>query len=227
MSATQATAYSDIDVLVFSKTAGYRHEAIETAKPVIRTLSPGIRVTESEDSSVFEAEGLKKYQVVVFLMTSGNIMEPAEKEAFEGYIAAGGGFVAIHSAIDTEYEWPFYGELVGAYFLAHPHIQNATVRLEDAEHVTTRMMPAEWNRADEWYDLRTNPRGKVHVLATLDGTTYEGSQMNGDHPIIWCSENGSQRTWVNLFGHTDETWENPVFLESLTAGIRWAAHQVS
>ena len=114
------------------------------------------------------------------------MLNATQQTAFENYIRAGGGYVGVHAASDTEYDWPWYGDLVGAYFASHPANQNATVRIEDPTHPSTAGLPVAWTRIDEWYNYRTNPRSQVHVLATLDESTYSGGSMGGDHPIAWC-----------------------------------------
>ena len=106
---------------------------------------------------------------MVFLNTTGDVLAPRQQKAFKGYIRHGGGWVGIHSAADTEYDWPFYGRLLGAYFLSHPAVQPAVVDVTDRSHPSTRQLPARWTRTDEWYSFRSNPRGAVHILATLSG----------------------------------------------------------
>ena len=173
---------------------------------------------------------------MVFLSTTGNVLDAAQQAAFERYIRAGGNFVGVHAAADTEYDWPFYGGLVGAYFKSHPivpHVQTATVRVADRRHPSTRHLPDHWVRADEWYDYRANPRGNVHVLATLDERTYRstippappgfGGQMGADHPIAWCHRYQGGRSWYTGGGHTDASYGEPAFRKHLLGGIRWAA----
>ena len=146
-----------------------------------------------------------------------------QQAAFENYIQDGGGYVGIHSAADTEYDWPFYGNLVGAYFKTHPAIQEATIKVADKNHPSTKHLPDRWSRTDEWYDYQTNPRGDVHVLATLDETTYDGATMGSDHPITWCQDFGGGRSFYTGLGHTKESYGEPAFQKQLLGGIRWAA----
>src|SRR5262249_20945079 len=176
-------------VLVFSKTAGFRHDSIPDGIAAIEQLGAdhNFSVVAIEDDTLFTAENLANYAVVVFLNTTGTVLNDAEKAAFMQYIEKGGGFVGVHSATDTAYDWPWTGQLVGAYFQDHPAIQEATVDVVDHEHPSTVDLPDLWVRTDEWYNFQTNPRGSVHVLAVLDETTYHGGTM-GDHPISWCHE---------------------------------------
>src|SRR6266481_3108757 len=166
-------------VLVFSKTSTFRHDSIPDGIAAIQTLGAenGFAVDSTEDAARFTDAELARYKVVVFLCTTGDILDTHQKAAFERYIRSGGGFVGIHSASDTEYQWAWYGRLVGAYFASHPEIQPATIRIEDAVHSSTRDLPAVWKRTDEWYNFRSNPRGTAHVLATIDETTYSGGKM--------------------------------------------------
>ncbi len=178
-------------VLVFSKTTGFRHDSIPYGITTIEALGAehGFSVDSTEEAGRFTAAELARYQVVVFLCTTGDILDPDQKAAFEDFIRAGGGFAGIHSASDTEYQWAWYGRLVGAYFESHPQIQPAAVHIENPGHPSTKNLPAVWRRTDEWYNFRGNPRGAARVLATLDEATYSGGgTTGGDHPIAWCQE---------------------------------------
>jgi len=212
-------------VLIFSKTAGYRHESIPQAIAAIKALGSGhgFAVASTEDAAVFNDADLTRYKVVIFLNTTGDILDPAQKEAFERYIRSGGGFVGVHSASDTEYRWPWYGRLVGAWFASHPQIQRAMVRIERPDHPSTRGLPSAWERADEWYNFRSNPRSAVQVLATVDETTYSGGAMGPDHPISWCHEVDGGRSWYTAMGHTPDSYAEPLFLFHLLGGIESAA----
>jgi type 1 glutamine amidotransferase len=213
------------EVLVFSKTAGFRHDSIEAGVTAIQDLGEqnNFTVTATEDASAFTADNLARYQAVVFLSTTGDVLDDAQQDAFEQYITAGGGYLGVHAAADTEYDWPFYGELVGAYFESHPEIQPATVVVEDREHDATAHLPAAWQRTDEWYNYRSNPRESVHVLASLDEASYAGGTMGGDHPIAWCQEYEGGRSFYTGLGHSAESFADPDFRAHLLGGVRYAA----
>src|SRR6266849_751646 len=151
--------------LVFSKTTGYRHDSIPNGIAAITDLggANGFAVDATEDSSLFTDDNLARYQVVIFLCTTGTVLEDDQKAAFQRFIESGNGYVGIHSATDTEYGWPWYGQLVGAYFRSHPSIQPASIQFGDVDHPSTSSLPQPWNRTNEWYNLQTNPRGTVHV----------------------------------------------------------------
>jgi type 1 glutamine amidotransferase len=212
-------------VLVFSKTNGFRHESIPKAIAAIRALGAehGFEIDASEDAAQFTDATLSKYRVVLFLNTTGTILTRDEKAAFQRFIRGGGGFVGVHSASDTEYDWPWYGRLVGAYFKNHPQIQPATVRVDDGAHPSTRSVPPSWRRTDEWYNFRSNPRFSAHVLATLDETSYAGGTMGSDHPISWCQDFDGGRSWYTALGHTEESYGDPTFIGHLLGGIQSAA----
>ena len=212
-------------VLVFSKTAGFRHDSIPQGIAAIKALGAahGFAVDSTEDATRFTDAELARRQVVVFLNTTGDILDDTQKAAFERYIRAGGGFVGIHSASDTEYQWAWYGRLVGAYFASHPEIQPATIHIADPAHPSTKDLPTIWRRTDEWYNFRSNPRGDAHVLATLDETTYSGGKMGSDHPIAWCQEIDGGRSWYTAMGHTVESYAEPLFRLHLLGGIKSAA----
>jgi type 1 glutamine amidotransferase len=214
-------------VLVFSKTAEYRHESIAEGRRAIEELGAagGFTVEATEDASVFTDQGLARFDAVVFLMTTGDVLDSDQQAAFERFLKKGKGYVGIHSASDTEYDWPFYGRLVGAYFRSHPEIQQASYRVEDREHPATRHLPPSWLRRDEHYSFRENPRGKVRVLVSLDESSYQaGEHAMGDHPVVWCQElEGGGRSFYTALGHTRESYSDPLFRRHLASAIGWAA----
>jgi type 1 glutamine amidotransferase len=215
------------DVLVFSKTADFRHASIPAGIAAIESLGAahGFAVDATEDAGVFTPEGLAPYEAVVFLSTTGDVLDDAEQAAFEKFIEGGRGFVGIHSAADTEYDWPWYGRLLGAYFLRHPAVQQADVVREDPLHQSTRALPETWMRTDEWYNFRTDPRRVAHVLLTVDEASYNPGKgaMGRDHPVAWCHEFDGGRAWYTALGHTPGTYSEPLFRKHLLGGIRFAA----
>jgi type 1 glutamine amidotransferase len=224
-SAADQTAAPPFALLVFSKTTGFRHDSIPDGIAAIHALGSehGFVVDDTEDAGRFTDSTLARYKVVVFLNTTGDILDTGQKAAFERYIHSGGGFVGIHSASDTEYQWPWYGRLVGTWFASHPQIQRATVSIEDPNHPSTRDLPPKWERIDEWYNFRSDPRSIVHVLASLDEATYSGGAMGADHPIAWCQTIDRGRSWYTAMGHTKEAYADPLFRLHLLGGIKSAA----
>ena len=213
-------------ILVFSKTAGFRHASIGPGVAALRNLGAanGFEVDATEDAAQFTAANLSRYKAVVFLSTTGDVLGNAQQAAFMAYIRGGGGFVGIHAAADTEYSWPWYGDLMGAYFARHPAPARARIRVEDRDHASTRSLPDPWIRTDEWYDFQRNPRShSVTVLLTLDESSYPGGQMGSDHPIAWYHDFDGGRSWYTAGGHTDESFSEPEFLQHLLGGIRYAA----
>jgi type 1 glutamine amidotransferase len=211
-------------VLVFSKTAGFRHDSIPDGIAAVRELGAtnGFTVDATEDAGAFTTKNLARYDAVVFLSTTGDVLDDTQQSAFERYIKRGGGYVGIHAAADTEYDWAFYGGLAGAYFQSHPAIQPATVEVEDRAHPATSGLPKAWDRTDEWYNYRSNPRDRAHVLASLDESSYTGGTMSGDHPIAWCQEYRGGRAFYTGGGHTKESYAEPSFRQHLLGGIRYA-----
>jgi type 1 glutamine amidotransferase len=212
-------------LLVYTQTAGYRHDCIPKAVAAMRRLGRenGFAVAVTEDPSQIRSAYLKGFGAVAFVNTSGEVLDSVGRKAVQGFVEAGGGFAGVHAACDTGYAWPWYGGLVGAWFLSHPlRRQNAIVHVEDKGHPSTRGLPKRWKRWDEWYDYRVNPRPRVRVLASLDETTYEGGKMGKDHPIIWCHENAGGRSWYTGLGHTGRAFSDPLFLRHLKGGLLWA-----
>ncbi|WP_412543448.1 ThuA domain-containing protein [Longispora sp. K20-0274] len=212
-------------VLVFSKTTVFRHDSIPAGIQAIRDLGAAnnFTVTATEDATTFNPTNLSRYQAVVFLSTTGDVLDATQQSAFESYIRAGGGYVGIHAAADTEYDWPFYGELVGAYFASHPAQAQATATVEDRANAATAHLGTTWSRYDEWYNYRLNPRGDAHVLATLDESSYAGGAMGADHPHVWCKRFQGGRSFYTGQGHTIASYAEPAFRAELLGGIRYAA----
>ncbi|EFH84149.1 ThuA domain-containing protein [Ktedonobacter racemifer] len=219
-------ASSQVRLLIFSRTTGFRHASIPDGIASIKQIAAAqqVAVDATEDASTFTPANLMRYRAIIFLSTSGNVLDAAQKAAFEGYIRAGGGYVGIHSASDTEYNWPWYGQLVGAYFKSHPsRLQLAHLTVEERHHPSTAKLPRSWTRVDEWYNFRSNPRSHVHVLLTIDETSYQGGEMNGDHPISWYHTFDGGRAWYTAMGHTSASFAEPLFRAHLWGGILYAA----
>ena len=213
-------------MLVFSKTEGFRHGSIPAGIAAIQSLGAanGFTVDATEDNTAFNDANLSQYDAVIWLSTTADVLDDPEQAAFERYIEGGGGYVGIHAAADTEYGWSWYGGLVGAYFLSHPSgTPTATIKVADHVHPSTAGLPDRWTRTDEWYNYQSNPRGNVHVLATLDETTYTGGTMAPDHPTAWCHVYRGGRSWYTGGGHTDASYSEALFKQHLLGGIKWAA----
>ncbi|MFJ4680474.1 ThuA domain-containing protein [Kitasatospora sp. NPDC088783] len=213
------------DVLLYTRTTGYRHASLPAATAALRELGRdhGFAVDATEDPAVFTDASLAGRGAVVFLSTSGEVLTPDGRAALRRWVEGGGGFAGVHSAACTEYDWPYYGELLGARFAGHPEVQPATVLVEDRDHPATAHLPARWPWCDEWYDFRDGPRPGVRVLATVDESGYRGGGMGGDHPLVWCRESGAGRSFFTALGHREEAYADPLFRRHLLGGLRWAA----
>ena len=225
--ATSAASSQDAPrVLVFSKTAGFRHSSIETGVAAMRKLGDENRfaVDATEDASVFTDRNLRRYGAVVFLNTTGDVLDARQQDALERYVQAGGGWVGIHSATDTEYEWPWYGRLAGAYFASHPNnpnVRRGTFRVVDPNHPATQGLPSRWERDDEFYNFKSiSP--DIRVLVDIDETSYEGGTNGARHPMSWFQEYSGGRAFYTNMGHTEATFAEPLFLRHLLGGLRWA-----
>jgi type 1 glutamine amidotransferase len=223
-SAAGSATVPGFGVLVFTRTAGFRHDSIPAGVRALRELGAGngFTVTDTAEATAFTAGNLDRYAAVVFLNTTGDVLDAAQQAAFEAYVRGGGGYVGVHAAADTEYGWPFYAELVGAYFARHPRVQRADVRVVDPGHPATAHLPATWTRTDEWYDYRAPPRG-ARVLATLDESSYAGGGMGADHPHAWCRAYAGGRSFYTGGGHTAQAYAEPLFRDHLLGAVRYAA----
>jgi hypothetical protein len=230
-------------VLVFSRTVGFRHASIPVGIQTIQMLGAAnnFGVDASEDPTVFNSANLAQYQVVIFLNTTLNVLDtPAQEAALVAHMQRGGGFVGVHGAADTEHGWPYYGELVGAYFRSHPVQQLATLRSEAPDHPSTAHYSASQQHFDEFYSFKTNPRGTVRVLLNLDESSYRQNPntscipdsptfpngfngVMGDHPISWCHTNKGGVAWYTGLGHEPATYAQTAFQTHLLNGILTAA----
>jgi type 1 glutamine amidotransferase len=189
-------------VLVLTRTAGFRHASIPAGVAAIRRLG---------DRDGFAVDA------------TGDFLDANQQVAHQRCVERGGGWDGDHAAADAERRWPWYGQLVGAWFKHHPAVQPATIHVTDRRHPATASLPATWRRNDEWYDFQTDPSSRVHVLARLDESTYQGGSMGASHPIAWCHTVGGGRALYTALGHTTESYGEPLFLDHLLGAIRWAA----
>lgn len=215
----------EIRVLVFSKTAGFRHESIAEGIAAIQKLGQQhqFQVDTTEDASHFNEENLNRYQAVIFLSTTGDVLNQEQQNDFERYIQAGGGFVGVHAAADTEYNWPWYGQLVGAYFESHPsnpNVKKGVFQVVDRKHPATDSLPEKWEREDEFYNFKQiNP--DVKVLVTIDEKSYTGGTNGDKHPMAWYHEFDGGRAFYTSLGHTGQSFSEPLYLKHLWGGISY------
>lgn len=224
-----APAPESPQLLVFTRTMGYRHASIEPGIEAIRKIGAeaGFGVDATEDPSVFDTARLQRYAAVVFLSTSDDVLNEAQQRAFTAYIRGGGGFVGVHAAADTEYDWPWYGRLVGAYFRSHPddpNVREGVLHVIDSDHPSTRGLPDPWVRRDEWYDFGDLEPG-LNVLLHVDEGSYRRPAENPEpapRPIAWYHPFDGGRAWYTGLGHTSESFSEPAFLEHLEGGLTYA-----
>lgn len=213
-------------ILVFSKTKGFYHSSIPAGIAAIQKLGKenNFIVDTTKNAEYFVEDSLKHYSAVIFLSTTANVLNADQQVQFERYIEAGGGYAGIHAAADTEYDWPWYNKLVGAYFLSHPgnpNVRKATIDVDDTTHISTKGLPKRWERTDEWYNYKNIYEG-IKVLARLDESTYEGGENGNNHPIAWYHEYDGGRAFYTGGGHTDESFSEPLFVKHLLGGIKYA-----
>ena len=218
----------DVRILVFTKTEGFRHASIEPGIAALTQLvaDAGFQLDVTEDGESFVPSNLSRYGAVVFLSTTGDVLDGPQQDALMAFLQAGGGFVGVHSASDTEYDWPWYGQLVGAYFDGHPtdpSVRTGTLLVVQPDHPSTVSLPTTWTRSDEWYDLRDLQDG-LSVLLEVDELSYKSPEENPQQdprPIAWFREFGGGRTFYTALGHTAESYVDPLFLEHLWGGLTW------
>lgn len=217
-----ATSKQKKKILVFSKTVKFRHTSIPHGKAALLHMGKenNFLVDTTEDAAYFTAKKLKQYDAVVFLSTTGDILNNEQQAAFEAFIRSGKGFVGIHAAADTEYEWPWYGRMVGAYFANHPKQQKAKLSVTNVQHASTKHLPKTWERFDEWYNYK-NRNADVKVLLTIDESSYEGGKEGAYHPMAWFHSFEGGRVFYTALGHTDESYKEEAFLKHVLGGIHY------
>jgi type 1 glutamine amidotransferase len=213
-------------LLLFSRTNAFRHDSIPTGIQAVTLLAQqqGLGLTATVDGAQFNDATLPAFGAVMFLNTTGDVLDAEQQSAFERYIRAGGAYVGVHAASDCEYDWPWYGGLVGAYFMGHSNVLATELKLEQVMHPALAGVTAPWTHRDEWYGFRTNPRGQVQVLLSIDETTFDPGpgSMGGDHPVAWCHDYEGGRAFYTALGHTADSYTDPSFLSHLQGGLRWA-----
>jgi cytochrome c len=212
-------------VLVFTKAAAERHASTKDGVAAIRELGKNnsFTVEATDETDKFVPQQLARYRAVVFLNTSGNVLTGTQQAAFEDYFRAGGGFVGIHSAIETEPDWQFFTDILGTRSTDASSVTPATIKVADRVHEASAPLPEYWNRTDQWYNFAADVRGFSHVLATVDEKSYSGGTMGFDHPIAWCKDYKGGRSFYTGGGHTASTFAESGFRAHLAGAIRWAA----
>ena len=210
-------------ILIFSKTNGYRHASIPVGIAAIKKLGTenGFDVDATEDSIAIHYDNLKQYAAVLFLSPTGKVFGPDEEKGLQEFIQHGGGYVGIHAASDCEYNWAWYGELVGAYFKSHPKQQQAKILVVDKNNPATAHLPETWDRWDEWYNFK-NMNPKVTVLLKIDEKSYTGGENGDNHPMAWFHDFDGGRAFYTELGHTDESYADPNYLKHILGGIKYA-----
>ncbi|MDX2393557.1 ThuA domain-containing protein [Streptomyces sp. DK15] len=214
------------DVLVYTRTAGYRHDSIPAGADAFVDLSRhvGLEAAVTDDPAEFTGERLERCVAVVLLSTTGSVFTDPARSALESYVRRGGGLLAVHAAANAEPGWPFFGDLLGTRFAGHPPLQPGLVHVEDTAHPATAHLPAEWAWTDEWYDFTSPPRDAgVHILLRADESTYRGGTHGADHPLSWCHEKAGGRFFFTALGHTSESYTAPAFRAHLSGALHWAA----
>jgi type 1 glutamine amidotransferase len=213
-------------VLVFSATAGYRHASIGAGAAALAELAAtqGLSSRHTEDPDDLRPDALAGCAAVVFLSPTGEVLHDRARAALRGYVTGGGGFLGVHAAACAEYDWPYYGTLLGARFAGHPPLQPADVLVHDRGHPATAHLPARWRWTDEWYDFRAGPAGRaVRVLASVDEDSYDGDRTGAGHPLVWCHRAGRGRVFYTALGHLPSAYADPDFRRHLGEALAWCA----
>lgn len=220
-------------VLVFSRTAGFRHASIAKGQETFRSLARqnGFSVTFTENAGQFRDDILKTYDAVVFLNTTGDVLDPDQQAAFERYIASGHGVLGIHSATDTEKDgrWPWYIRLIGASFVSHPAQAEARLVIVDPQNPAVRadaglVKAGEFRMTDEWYNF-ADVSPTLSRIIDIDGSSYKGAASTGLNPMVWSNRFGGGRAFYIGLGHRDEDYDLPLMQRLMLQGLIFARHE--
>ena len=183
----------------------------------------GFEITATENSAVFTENGLRRFDAVMFLCTTGDVLDDAQQVAMERYIQGGGGYVGVHSATDTEWrgDWTWYRRLAGGVFKSHPQIQNARLTVLTPDHPATAGLPETFWHTDEWYDFVDLFDGRIDLL-TVDETTYQNGRHGDYHPIAWYHDYDGGRSFYTGLGHTEASYSSPLMRVHLLGGLLYA-----
>jgi type 1 glutamine amidotransferase len=221
-------------ILYITHTAGFRHGSIETSARVMTEVAARTGVLEivhTEDLAALAPGRLRDFDAI-FFFTSGELpLSDEQKTAFLDFISSGKGFGGAHSATDTLYNWPEYGDLIGGYFDGHPWTQEAGIDVEDSEHPASRSLAPSFRLLEEFYQFRAFSRDKVRVLMTLDTSTVDRNapgvnRTDDDFALAWVKPHGAGRVFYTALGHFDETWLDPRFQKMLEGALLWLAGEV-
>lgn len=231
-------------LLVFNKTNGFRHfNGIEGGNRLFASLAEkrGWGYFKTENSAVFNASDLARFDAVVFNNATGDLLSDAQEAAFRQWLEAGGGWLGIHAAGDKSHAgWPWYVDtLIGANFTGHPmspQFQTATVHMEEVMHPVTFAIPSVWEHKEEWYSFDRSPReAGFNILATVDEATYQPTmklfgmeqdlRMGDDHPIVWSRCVNEGRALYSAMGHKGTAFEVPEHQQLLEGALMWVMHE--
>ena len=215
-------------VLVLTATEGYVHkEAIPAGKELLIRLGKenGFNVLHASQSTALESVDFSSLDAMVFLCTTLDIFNSQQESLVKNYIQNGGGYVGIHAAADTEYDWPWYGQLVGAYFESHPEgTPRATLTTLETDTQFTNHLPASWSIDDEWYNYTFQNEALIPLL-NLEESSYVGGTNGNTHPITWYHDFDGGRSFYTGLGHKRTTYEDPRFIQLLQKGLVYAMGQ--
>ena len=211
-------------VLVITETKGWVHDSIESGLKLIQNIGNknNFNVYHSDNSSVITYKNLKEIKTIIFLNTTEEILTDVEQKVMESFIRSGKGFVGVHAAADTEYNWQWYGKLVGAYYRNHPEVMNG--KILTINHKITNHLDSEWEIEDEWYNF-DYVNYDINILLNLDEDSYIGGEHPDYHPITWYHEYDGGRSFYTGLGHTKEVYEDERFIKLLEKGILYASYE--
>ena len=219
-------------LLYVTHSAGFVHGSIGVSRGAMAEVGAraGVDVVATEDLSYFDAGRLDGFDAI-FLFTSGELpLSPVQKQNLLAFVRAGKGFGGVHSATDTLYQWPEYGELTGAYFDGHPWVHEANVEIEDPDHPATRGLGNSFRIVEEFYQFRSFTRDRVRVLMTLDPGSIDPrvpgvNRTDEDFALAWVRPFGEGRVFYTALGHFDETWRDRRFQAMLEGALRYLTGQ--
>ena len=221
------------NMLYMTLCKGYHHDSVPLSEQIVKELgekSGAFQVTVTQDVGAFTRDNLKNYSAVMFNTTGELPFTDEEKSALVDFLKSGHGFVGVHSATDTLYEWGVYNQIIGGYFNGHPWHQLITADVVDPNSKLVSSLGKSFQITDEIYQIADFQAATSHVLLTLDPASVDLTTRGVQHryygwPIAWTRTFGKGRVYYNSLGHEQAVWNDPRYQEMLTKAIKWVMRE--
>ncbi len=209
-------------ILIVTKAQGFSHTSTEAGVKMFQRHAADwkLTITRADETAGYGGTALRAFDIVVLLNCTGDVFNDDAQTGLQDYVRHGGRILGIHACADAEYNWPWYGDMLGGRFADHPAVQEATCTVELTTHPSTQGLPYHWVRTDEWYNLKNLASDNI-LLVSVNEATYNGGTMGGFHPISWCRDYDGGHVFYTAMGHTDASFSEPNFEAHIKGAMDW------